>query len=180
MFFSIKRQQGINDKETHMGLFTAVTSLFGERTCLECNDKNRHSVELKHKPTVLVIDDDANFLQMMRSLLGHAGYGVLTSSTGPEGLDMLRYDPCDVAVVLLDFKMPKLNGADTLKHLRKLNCRVKVIGLSGIPVNQISKSFLEGVEQLVIKPFDLGELLLTIDSVLGGNSTTQPAAPVSV
>jgi len=162
-----------------MGLFTSLASLFGEETRLECSDRNGQRPERKPKPTVLVIDDDANFLEMLRTLLGRAGYGVLTSTTGPGGLDMLRYAPRDVAVVLLDFKMPQSDGAETLKHLRKLKCRLKIIGISGIRVAEIPHAFQEGVERLVVKPFDPGELLQTIESVLGGASAAEPAASVS-
>jgi CheY-like chemotaxis protein len=92
---------------------------------------------------------------------------------------MLRYGPRDVALVLLDFKMPHSDGAETLKHLRKLKCPVKIIGISGIRLNEIPKSFQEGVERLVVKPFDPKELLQTIESVLGGNSPAEPAASAS-
>ena len=162
-----------------MGLFKAVASLFGDQIHFGCSNKNGLPAEPRPKPTVLVIDDDANFLQMMQTLLGRAGYGVLTSSTGPKGLDMLRYAPRDVAVVVLDFKMPQHDGAETLKHLRKLKCPVKVIGISGITTNQIPESFREGVERLVVKPFDPRELLQTIESLLGGNSAAESAAAAS-
>ena len=65
-----------------MGLFTNVASLFGQGTRPESKGKDGHSAEPTHKPTVLVIDDDPNFLQMMQTLLGRAGYGVLISSSG--------------------------------------------------------------------------------------------------
>jgi CheY-like chemotaxis protein len=162
-----------------MGLFETVATLFGEGKRLDGKDQNEIPAELRRKPTVLVIDDDANFLQMIRSLLGGAGYGVLTSSSGPEGLDMLRYAPRDVAVVVLDFKMPQHDGAETLKHLRKLKSPVKVIGISGITANQIPKSFQNGVERLVAKPFEPGELLQTIEGLLRGNSTPDSATSVS-
>jgi CheY-like chemotaxis protein len=163
-----------------MGFFTSVASLFGEETRFARANENWQPAKSKAKPTVLVIDDDANFLEMLRTVLGRAGYGVLTSSTGPNGLDMLRYDPRDVAVVLLDFKMPHCDGAETLKHLRKLKCPVKIIGISGVTLNQIPQNFQKGVERLVLKPFDPKELLQTIDSVLGGDSAPEPAASASV
>ena len=154
-----------------MGLFAFTSSLFGQ-------DKNGQLPEPKHKPTILIIDDDASFLEMLRSLLGRAGYGVLTSNSGPKGLDMLRYVPRDVAVVLLDFKMPQADGAEVLKHLRKLKCKVKVIGISGIRTNDIPQNFQKGVERFLLKPFEPVELLQTIESVLGGHST-EPASSAS-
>ena len=159
-----------------MSIFTTVATLFGGSGP---NGEDGDGDEPRPKPTVLVIDDDAKFLQTIRIVLGSAGYGVLTSSTGPKGLDMLRYAPRDVGVVLLDFDMPRFNGADTLGHLRKLNERVKVIGMSGFNVNELPENFQEGVERLVIKPFSNGELLQTIEDVLRRNSVAEPAAAAS-
>jgi len=162
-----------------MGIFTSAASLFGIGTQSGHNGKDEETVEPGSKPTVLVIDDDAKFLETMRILLGGAGYGVLTSNTGPKGLDMLRYGPRDVAVVLLDFNMPRFNGADTLEYLRKLNGQVKVIAVSGLKANELPLGFQEGVDRFIAKPFRNGELLEAIQEVLGGNSETEPAASVS-
>ncbi|HUI05970.1 MAG TPA: response regulator [Verrucomicrobiae bacterium] len=162
-----------------MGIFTTVGRMFGGGTSSGRNGKDEESVEPGPKPTVLVIDDDAKFLETMRILLGGAGYGVLTSNTGPKGLDMLRYGPRDVGVVLLDFNMPRFNGADTLEYLRKLNGQVKVIAVSGLRTDELPVGFQEGVDRFVAKPFSNGELLETLQDVLGGNPEAEPAASAS-
>ena len=162
-----------------MGIFSAATSLFGKGTRAGRNGKNGETAESGPKPTVLVIDDDARFLETMQILLGGAGYGVLTSNTGPKGLDMLRYGPRDVAVVLLDFNMPRFNGADTLEYLRKLNGQVKVIAVSGLKANELPPGFQEGVDRFVAKPFNNGELLETIEEVLSGNAEAESATSTS-
>ena len=66
------------------------------------------------RPTILAIDDDQQFLDAMKTLLTDAGFNVLTSSSGPKGLDTLNYAARDIKVVLLDYHMPKFNGAETL------------------------------------------------------------------
>jgi len=162
-----------------MGIFAAVTGLFGEGTRSGSNGKGGETIEPGSKPTVLVIDDDAGFLETMRALLGGAGYGVLTSNTGPKGLDMLRYGPRDVAVVVLDFNMPRFNGAETLEYLRKLNNQVKVIAVSGLRANDLPLDFQENVERFVAKPFNNGELLQTLDDVLRSNPAAEPAGSPS-
>jgi DNA-binding response OmpR family regulator len=159
-----------------MSIFTAVASLFAGGTDSGGNGKNGEPAESEPKPTVLVIDDDAKFLQTMRVVLADAGYGVLTSSTGPKGLDMLRYAQRDVGVVLLDFAMPRFSGADTLEYLRRLNGQVKVIGMSGFKVNELPESFQQGVDHVVLKPFNNGELLRAIEAVLRRNSAAQSTA----
>jgi len=156
-----------------MGIFSSAAALFGRGTQSE---KDEEPVEPGSKSTVLVIDDDGKFLETMRILLAGAGYNVLTSNTGPKGLDMLRYGPRDVSVVVLDFNMPRFNGADTLEYLRKLNGQVKVIAVSGLKLNELPPGFQEGVDRFVPKPFSNGEFLNTVEELLNGNSEAETTA----
>ena len=159
-----------------MGIFSSAASLFGFETSSDQNGKDKDVVEPGSKATVLVIDDDNQFLEAMRALLGEAGYGVLTSTTGPKGLDMLRYGPRDLGVVVLDFNMPRFNGADTLEYLRKLNDQIKVVAVSGLKVNELPPGFRQNVDRFVSKPFSNSELLAAIKEVLTGNTEAEPAA----
>ena len=87
-----------------MGILNAALSLFGKGSTAK-DGRNGRSEEVAapgSKSTILVIDDDLRFLETMRILLRGAGYNVLTSSTGPKGLDTLRYAPRDVRAVLLE------------------------------------------------------------------------------
>ena len=153
-----------------MDLVAAALALFGKKPRSSGNGKNEAADAAAPKSTILVIDDDPKFLDTMRILLRGAGYTVLTSSTGPKGLDMIRYAPHGVRTVLLDFNMPGFNGAETLEYLRKLNPQTKVIAVSGFKVNELPPSFQKGVERFVAKPFSNGELLETIEAVLAGES----------
>jgi CheY-like chemotaxis protein len=162
-----KRAQG----NTHMG----ILSIFG----IGSGGNSKDDDEPQPKPTILVIDDDAKFLETMQALLGSAGYGVLTSNNGPKGLDMIRYGPANVAVVVLDFNMPRFNGAETLEHLRKLNSQAKVIAVSGLRINELPIGFQDSVERFVAKPFTNGELLETIEDLLGNSPESEPAASAS-
>jgi len=148
-----------------MDLLAAVLSFFSRKP-----KSNGHGAEETDasapKPTVLVIDDDPKFLETMQILLRGAGYNVLTSSTGPKGLDMIRYAQ-RVRTVLLDFNMPGFDGAETLQYLRKLNPNVRVIAVSGFRVSDLPASFQKGVNRFLAKPFSNGELLATIAEELG-------------
>jgi CheY-like chemotaxis protein len=159
-----------------MGFVTAALALFGKKSHSNGNGENETQDASEPKSTILVIDDDPKFLETMRILLRGAGYTVLTSSTGPKGLDMIRYAPREVRTVLLDFNMPGFNGAETLAYLRKLNPNVKVIAVSGFKVNELPASFQKGVERIVAKPFSNGELLQTIAEVLGEKAEAEIAA----
>ncbi|HUK84059.1 MAG TPA: response regulator [Verrucomicrobiae bacterium] len=126
--------------------------------------------------TVLAIDDDPIILQTLRPALRDQGFNVLTSTSGPKGLDMLRYAGYDIRVVLLDYNMPQLNGAETLLHVRRLNPEAKVIALTGVNINLLPETFCEGVDKLVQKPFRTGDLVAAIRELLG---EAPPAPPAS-
>lgn len=162
-----------------MGIFTAAIALLGKGGLRDTEERPQagHSGNgAKPKSIVLIIDDDPNFLKAMRSLLQSAGYDVLTSSTGPKGLDMARYAPRDIGAVVLDFNMPRFNGAETLQFLRKLCPQVKVLAVSGVSLKELPPEFREGVERFVPKPFSNGDLLKTIEQLLQEKSEVEVSA----
>jgi len=167
-----------------MGLFSAAVALFGKGGAgLQDTDRRpgsrRPDAAPEAKATVLIIDDDPGFLETMRALLSSEGYNVLASSTGPKGLDMMRYAPREIGAVLLDFNMPRFNGADTLQFIRKLRPDVKVLAVSGVKMNELPSEFREGVQRVLPKPFNNGDLLKAIDEVIQGDSATEAAAPAA-
>ena len=165
-----------------MGIFTAAVALFGNGGVGQREEQapgDRTDREPKAKCTVLVIDDDPSFLEAVRLVLREAGYNVLASATGPKGLDMVRYAPKDIRLVLLDYNMPRFNGAETLEFLRKLNPALKVVSMSGLRVTELPENFHTGVDRFVPKPFKNDQLLKTLEEVLASNSTTEASVSAS-
>jgi len=165
-----------------MGIFTAAVALFSNGGVGQHERKPRRSRsddDSEPKGTVLVIDDDPTFLEAIRLLLREAGYNVLTSSTGPKGLDMVRYAPKDVRLVLLDYNMPRFNGAETLEFLRKLNPALKVVAVSGFRVAELPESFHQGVEKFISKPFSNDELLKTVKEVIENSADNEAVVSAS-
>ena len=116
--------------------------------------------------TVLIADDDANLSGMWRELLSSAGFNVVTAATGLKALDWLR-NGSRVDVMLLDYKMPILDGVQTLGHVRNQFPSVKTIGVTGIELSRLPAAFREGVQKLLIKPVNASELIDTVSSVIG-------------
>jgi CheY-like chemotaxis protein len=162
-----------------MGIFGAAKALFGSGGSESTGPRGKRkqsSGTAERKETILVIDDDSAFLDTMRTMLGGEGYNVLVSRTGPKGLDMMRYAGPDVRAVLLDFNMPRFNGAKTLPFLRQLNPNAKVLAVSGVNASELPADFCEGVDRFISKPFSNDELLKTLEEVLDGNRTAGPSA----
>jgi CheY-like chemotaxis protein len=165
-----------------MGILGAAVALFGKSgsQSIQLRPRANHSVDTAEpKTTILVIDDDPSFLDTMRTVLGGEGYNVLASSTGPKGLDMARYAGGDIGAVLLDFNMPRFNGAETLQFLRKLSPNTKVLAVSGVSSSELPSDFREGVERFIAKPFSNADLLKTLEEILDGDHAADASATTS-
>ncbi len=159
-----------------MGIFSTAIALFskgvGERERLpDCSSDD----EVETKPTVLVIDDDPAVLLTVKSLLGKRGFNVLTSSSAPKGLDLLRYAARDIRIVVLDYSMPKLNGDETLNFIRQLSPDVRVIGITAMKLDSLPKEYLDGVDKLLTKPVIATQLIGAVDELLGDGQTASSA-----
>jgi CheY-like chemotaxis protein len=152
-----------------MGIFSAAIALFSKggvgqwESLPECPSND----ETEPKSTILVVDDDPMVLQTVKTLLVKQGFNVLASSSSPKGLDLLRYAARDIRIVVLDYKMPKLNGDETLKFIRQLSPEVRVIGITAMKLDSLPKEYLDGVDKLLTKPVIATELLGAVDEFLG-------------
>ena len=117
-------------------------------------------------PTVLVIDDDAVLLELMYAVLISAGFNALTSTRGTKGLVMLQQAATEVQVVLLDYQMPVLTGAQLLPCVRETAPAAKVLGLSGSDPAELPVEFRDGVDILLTKPFTRNDLIAAVTALL--------------
>jgi CheY-like chemotaxis protein len=116
--------------------------------------------------TVLIADDDTTLSQLWRELLSDAGFDVLNCATGQEAVDTIRQGR-KVDVVLLDYNMPVLDGAQTLGQLRDEFPSVKTIGVTGVARSELPATYLEAVQRLLVKPIKSSDLIDAITAVIG-------------
>jgi len=81
------------------------------------------------QPNILLVDDNQDGLLVRRSLLEEAGCMVAVARDGEEGLKVFKNASFDVVVT--DYRMPRMNGAELIQGLRRVNPTVRVILLSG-------------------------------------------------
>ena len=123
--------------------------------------------------TVLVVDDDDDFNNALRDSLSDVGFNVLTVNSGLKAVKTLQYGSENVDVVLLDYSMPVLDGTQTLEHLKNQFPNVKTIGVTGLAISQLPDTYRKGVEQLLVKPVKIPDLVTAIHSVLGVPANTK-------
>jgi two-component system response regulator PilR (NtrC family) len=117
------------------------------------------------KNSILVVDDEEAIRTILGGELVNEGYDVRTAGDGDEAINELDKATCDL--VLLDIKMPKLNGFEVLKYIKEKHDHTKVVMLTGFAdlKNAIESKKL-GADDFVSKPYDLVDLLTTIERVL--------------
>ena len=115
--------------------------------------------------SILVVDDEEALRTVLSSELSSEGYLVDTASDGDEAITILQGKSFDL--VLLDIKMPRVDGFEVLKFIKKTNPVMKVIMLTAFAdlKNAIESKKL-GAEDFISKPYDLVDLLTTIERVL--------------
>ena len=119
------------------------------------------------KVTILVVDDEPNIVQTLQDRLEMNEYTVITASNGQEGLKMAQQEKPDV--ILLDVIMPVMDGHEMLEVLRKQpECDdISVIMLTARSQTQdIARANACNIDDYIVKPFDLSELLEKIETVL--------------
>lgn len=120
---------------------------------------------MEDKGRILVVDDEDALRTVLSSELEGEGYKVDTAGDGDEAIAIVQKKPFNL--VLLDIKMPKVDGFEVLKFIKGKYPHVKVIMLTGFAdlKNAIESKKL-GAEDFVSKPYDLVDLLTTIERVL--------------
>jgi DNA-binding response OmpR family regulator len=89
------------------------------------------SAAVPDRPGVLVVDDDPMLLPLLDTVLQRRGFRVWLASGGRDALDVYRRQQSQIGVVLLDVRMPDLDGPGTLAELRRLNPEVLCCFMSG-------------------------------------------------
>ncbi len=121
---------------------------------------------MKHQATILITDDDQAHRTMLKANLSQAGYRIIEAADGDEVSAILDTEPIDL--ILLDLKMKRLQGMETLALLQQQNSQVPVIIITAFSsVESAVKAMKRGAFDYITKPIDIEELKLMITRALG-------------
>jgi PAS domain S-box-containing protein len=117
--------------------------------------------------TILVVEDDEYIRKMATHMLDRLGFTLLTASDGKSGVELFQQHHAEVAAVLLDLTMPRLDGREALTAFRAIQADVPVIVMSGLGERHIAETFA-GQQQVVYlpKPFDIDQLTRVLKRVM--------------
>ncbi len=114
-----------------------------------------------HPILILVVDDEAQMLRMLRVVLTNSGYKVLTATNGEEALDQLAVEQPDL--VILDLMLPDMSGVEITRQVRSWPSSVPIIILSALGEERDKVAALDaGADDYLTKPFSTQELLARV------------------
>jgi DNA-binding NtrC family response regulator len=120
---------------------------------------------MKNNFTILLTDDNKEFTQNLRDILELKGYAVLTASDGFRALDIIQASHVDL--ILMDIKMPVMNGVETFKKIKQITPNTPVIMLTAFALEElIQESLQEGAFACLKKPLNFDELFYTIEHAI--------------
>ena len=122
------------------------------------------------KKRILIVDDEPKILQLFSRILEKENREIHTVLSGSEALNLIKTMPFDL--VLLDLKMPGMDGADTLRAIREIDINVPIYIVTAFEnefhdkLKEISK---DGISfEILAKPIEKKQLLAALESILNG------------
>ena len=117
--------------------------------------------EEKNGISVLIVDDEANIRDGSERVLTRMGFQVIQASRGEEALSIIRRDT--VSIVLLDLKMPGMDGIEILQQILQIREDMLIIVITGYATVEIAiEAMKKGAYDLIAKPFDTDALRLVV------------------
>lgn len=126
---------------------------------------------------ILVVDDEAPVLNVLKQTLETFGYRVLTASDGLQGSKIFVQHPDEIDVVITDMVMPIVDGPEMVAAFKSLRPDIKIIAITGMTtaasLDEIARF---GVQRIISKPFTLTAILMALREVLNDKPTPSPAS----
>ncbi len=127
---------------------------------------------------ILVVDDEARMRKLVKDFLSVKGFSVVEASNGEEAVDVF-FEQKDIVLIILDVMMPKMDGWETCKTIRKYS-QVPIIMLTARSEERDElQGFDLGVDEYISKPFSPKILVARVDAILR-RSNAVPADAVEI
>jgi DNA-binding NtrC family response regulator len=117
---------------------------------------------MKSSISILIVDDEATMRNLLQKILAREGYQMHTACDGVTALECL--DERSIDIVISDMKMPRMDGFELLKHIKKEHPTVGVIIMTAYgDTYTVKDALLLGADEYITKPFKSYEISLVVE-----------------
>jgi two-component system cell cycle sensor histidine kinase/response regulator CckA len=166
----VKGHQGYIDVQSEEGKGTTFYLYFPSSASNVITQDARKTIEpvrLSGHETIMIVEDEESLLNLMTTFLVRSGYTVIAARDGVEAIDQYEEHQKEIALVLTDMGLPKLDGTEVFAMLKLRNPDVKVILASGYLEPQYRSELLKtGAKDFIQKPYQPDEVLRKIRAIL--------------
>jgi len=181
MVFSIvSAHNGFVDLESEYGAGSSFQVFLPKLVIEDTGEENANTeiiVQKGNQETILVVDDEHVVRQTITNILDEANYKTLLAESGTEAIKIYKKNHENIDIVLIDYKMPDINGLDTFAQLKEINPKIKAIlssglkeevVLEGVKIKSIDEKNVQsiGFKQFLQKPYTIEKLSKILDKVI--------------
>ncbi|MGH7490170.1 MAG: response regulator transcription factor, partial [bacterium] len=139
------------------------------RIARDADSLRRHATAGEH---ILLVDDEEGLRRLAKRALEMAGYRVSLASDGVQALQMFQTQSADIALIVSDLTMPRLDGSGLLRGIRDSGSRVPFLFTSGYPTDHLAPpGGGDSDVQALAKPWTVAELTSRVRAMVDGKQT---------
>ncbi len=117
---------------------------------------------MPNQTSILIVDDEVNLCNTLSKILTMKGYQISTAESGFRALDLIKEKQFDV--VLMDIKMPVMNGIETFKQIKAIKPGSIIILMTAFSIDDLIRDAIrDGVYAVISKPFDIDTVISMIE-----------------
>lgn len=114
---------------------------------------------------ILIVDDQMGIRLLLKEILKNEGYEIEEATTGKEAIDQISVNSFDL--MILDYKLPIMDGTEVLEKLEKDNVEIPAIVMSGLVENIASEAMKSKlVKSVIAKPFNINEFVEKVHAIV--------------
>lgn len=119
------------------------------------------------KNKILIVDDNNDNRELLKTMLENTGYNVIDSENGLEALKIIKKKHDDIAIVITDIRMPEMDGKELIKNIRNEFKTMGIIAITLYPNIYHEDDYRKlGADDYIVKPFDLENIKFKIERLL--------------